>query len=65
MSETMEKKVYTLLIFPGAHGKIRRLQLPFYLAHVVLALSVVGIVAVAVLANTYARMLLKVSNYND
>ncbi len=61
----MEKKVYTLLIFPGAHGKIRRLQLPFYVAHVVMALSVVGIIAIAVLANTYARMLLKVSNYNN
>lgn len=61
----MEKKVYTLLIFPGAHGKIRRLQLPFYVAHVVLAMSVVGIIATAVLVNTYARMLLKVSNYND
>jgi murein DD-endopeptidase MepM/ murein hydrolase activator NlpD len=32
---------------------------------VVLALSVVGVMTVAVLASTYAQMLLKVSNYND
>ena len=31
----------------------------------VLAFSVVGIMSIAVLANTYARMLLKVSNYNS
>jgi murein DD-endopeptidase MepM/ murein hydrolase activator NlpD len=33
--------------------------------HLVLALSVVGIMTIAVLANSYARMLLKVSNYNS
>ena len=61
----MEKKFYTFLIFPGAHGKLRRIQLPFYMVHLVLAFSVVGLVTFAALANSYARMLLKVSNYNS
>ncbi len=61
----MNKKFYTFLIFPGAHGKLRKLRLPFYIVHLVLGLSVVGLMTVAALANSYARMLLKVSNYNS
>jgi murein DD-endopeptidase MepM/ murein hydrolase activator NlpD len=61
----MEKKFYTFLIFPGAHGKLHKIQLPFYVVHLVLALSIVGIMTVAALANSYARMLLKISNYNS
>jgi murein DD-endopeptidase MepM/ murein hydrolase activator NlpD len=61
----MERKLYTLLIFPGAHGKIHKVQFPFYIAHLLLAFSVVGIVTVGVLSTSYARMLLKVANYND
>ncbi len=61
----MERKFYTFLIFPGAHGKLRKVQLPFYVLHLILALTVIGIVALGALANSYARMLLKVSNYND
>lgn len=61
----MEKKFYTILIFPGAHGNVRKIRLPFYIAHVVLAFSLVGVVTIAALANSYARMLLKVSNYNS
>ena len=61
----MEKKFYAFLIFPGAHGRLHKIQLPFYIIHLVLALSVVGIATIAALANSYARMLLKVSNYNN
>ncbi len=61
----MERKFYTFLIFPGAHGKLRKIQLPFYTAHLILAFSVVGLLTVAALAKSYARMLLKVSNYNS
>ena len=61
----MEKKFYAFLIFPGAHGKLHKMQLPFYIIHLVMAFSIVGIMTVAALANSYARMLLKVSNYNS
>jgi murein DD-endopeptidase MepM/ murein hydrolase activator NlpD len=61
----MDKKFYTFLIFPGAHGKLHKIRLPFYVVHLVLAFSVVGIMTIAALANSYARMLLKVSNYNN
>ncbi len=60
----MERKFYTFLIFPGAHGRLHKVRMPFYVIHLVLAFSVVGIMTVAALASSYARMLLKVSNYN-
>jgi murein DD-endopeptidase MepM/ murein hydrolase activator NlpD len=61
----MDKKFYTFLVFPGAHGNLHKIRLPFYVVHMVLAFSVVGIMTIAALANSYARMLLKVSNYNN
>lgn len=61
----MERKFYTFLIFPGAHGRLHKIRMPFYAVHLVLAFSVVGIMTVAALASSYARMLLKVSNYNN
>ena len=61
----MQKKFYAFLIFPGAHGRLHKIQLPFYIIHMLLALSAVGIMTVAALANSYARMLLKVANYNN
>ncbi|MBI4166050.1 MAG: M23 family metallopeptidase [Acidobacteria bacterium] len=61
----MEKKFYTFLIFPGAHGKLRSVRLPFYAVHIVLAFSVVGLLSAVALSSSYARMLLKVANYNS
>jgi murein DD-endopeptidase MepM/ murein hydrolase activator NlpD len=61
----MDKKYYTFLVFPGAHGALRKVSLPFYIVHLILALSVAGIMMIVALANSYARMLLKVSNYNN
>jgi murein DD-endopeptidase MepM/ murein hydrolase activator NlpD len=60
----MERRFYTFLIFPGAHGKLRKVQVPFYALHVVASLAVIGMVTLGALASSYARMLLKVSNYN-
>src|SRR5437660_3818495 len=61
----MQRKFYTFLIFPGANGKLHKIQVPFYVMHLIVGLSVAGLVALGALANSYARMLLKVSNYND
>ncbi len=60
----MNRKFYTLLITPATHGKIHKVQLPLYVVPLVLGLSVVGLFMVAGLATSYARMLVKVSNYN-
>src|SRR5439155_10707169 len=63
--ERMQRKFYTFLIFPGANGKLHKIQVPLYVMHLILGLSVIGAVALGALAKSYARMLLKVSNYND
>jgi murein DD-endopeptidase MepM/ murein hydrolase activator NlpD len=60
----MNSKFYTLLIAPGAHGRIRKVKLPFYVVPLVLGLSALGLLMMAGLATSYARMLIKVSNYN-
>jgi murein DD-endopeptidase MepM/ murein hydrolase activator NlpD len=61
----MDKRCYTFLVFPGAHGALHKICLPFYIIHLLLALSVAGIMMIVALADSYARMLLKVSNYNN
>jgi murein DD-endopeptidase MepM/ murein hydrolase activator NlpD len=60
----MDKKVYTFLIL-APHGKLRKIQIPHYIAHLVLLLGFIGVVALAAMANSYARMLLKVAEYNE
>jgi murein DD-endopeptidase MepM/ murein hydrolase activator NlpD len=60
----MDKKVYTFLIFPGAHGKLRKIKIPTYVAHVALVFAIIGVTTVVALGSSYARMLLKVSDYN-
>ncbi len=63
-SETQRAKLYTLLLL-GPHGRSWKLRIPKYSAYVVLALSLVGLFTLTALTESYARMLLKVSNYND
>ena len=60
----MDKKVYTFLIFPGAHGRLRKIKIPTYVAHVALVFAIIGVTTVVALGSSYARMLLKVSDYN-
>ncbi len=61
----MERKFYTFLIFPGTHARSFKIQLPAYVIHVVLAFSLFGIITFAAMMNSYARMLIKVSDYNN
>ncbi len=61
----MEKESYNLLFFPGAHGRLRKVRLSSHAVSLVLAFCVVGVITIAALANTYAKMLFKVSDYNS
>jgi hypothetical protein len=54
----MSRQYYTFLIFPGAHGKLRRIQLPSYFVQLVLGFAIAGVITMGALANSYARMLL-------
>ena len=61
----MRGRLFTFLILSEAHGKLRKIQIPYYVVHLALAFGVVGIMTAVALANSYARMLLKVSDYNN
>jgi len=61
----MERKLYTFLIISEVRGKVYKIEFPYYVAHLLLGLSIGAIVTVAALATSYTRMLLKVSNNND
>ncbi len=60
----MVRRYYTFLIFPGAHGKLRQIQLPSYFVQLILGFALAGVMTLAVLANSYAHMLLKIADFN-
>jgi len=60
----MARQYYTFLIFPGTHGKLRKIQLPSYFVQLILGFALAGVMTVGVLANSYAHMLLKISDFN-
>lgn len=47
------------------HGRLRRIHVPYSVLYGVLALALLGTVSLAGMAASYARMLWKVSNYNN
>ncbi|MGH9375984.1 MAG: M23 family metallopeptidase [Terriglobia bacterium] len=55
---------YTLLIV-APHGRSWKLRISKYILCALLSFSLMGAITFAALANSYVRMLLKVSNYND
>ena len=59
-----KRKYYTFLIV-APHGRLRKIRLPHYVAHLALVIGFGVLVGLAALANSYARMLLKVANYDD
>jgi len=61
----MERRFYTFLIFPGTYARSFKIQLPAYVMHLALAFSLFGIITFAAMVNSYARMLIKVSDYNS
>jgi hypothetical protein len=60
----MVRQYYTFLIFPGAHGKLRQIQLPTYFVQLILGFALAGVMTLGALANSYAHMLLKISDFN-
>jgi len=59
-----KKRTYTFLIV-APHGQLRKIQLPHYIVHLALVAGFGALIGLAALANSYARMLLKVANYDD
>jgi murein DD-endopeptidase MepM/ murein hydrolase activator NlpD len=62
--QIMGRRYYTFLVFPGAHGNLRKIRVPLYVFHVVMGFALAGVMTLGALAKSYARMLLKVADYN-
>lgn len=58
-----KKKLYTLLLV-GPNGRPWKVRIPVIAVYAFLAVVLLGAVGLTALAKSYARMLLKVSNYN-
>lgn len=61
----MRTKYYTFFIASNTSGGMRRVQIPFYVLHLLAALAVVGSITVAAGVGSYSRMLWKATNYNS
>ena len=55
-----KQRLYTLLIV-APHGKLRKVQLPHYVVYLGLVAGLGVLICLAALANSYARMLMKVA----
>ncbi|MGH9325122.1 MAG: M23 family metallopeptidase [Terriglobia bacterium] len=63
-NQVKRSKLYTLLLL-GPQGRSWKLRIPKASVYVVLGLGLIGVFGLTVLTASYARMLLKVSNYDD
>jgi murein DD-endopeptidase MepM/ murein hydrolase activator NlpD len=61
----MKGKSYTFFIASSASGGMRRVRVPFYVLHLLIALVVVGGITVIAAMGSYSRMLWKTTNYNS
>ncbi len=60
----MKTKSYTLFIASSATGRLRRVNIPFYVVHLLSLLVFVGGLTVMAAVSSYSRMLWKVTDYN-
>lgn len=58
------KKSYTLVLATGNQGTVRKIRIPFYALHSLLALALVGGITVFAGMASYTRMLWKAEKYN-
>jgi murein DD-endopeptidase MepM/ murein hydrolase activator NlpD len=61
----MKKNYFIVVVAHSIHGRIRRIHIPHYVIHVVFSLAVFGAIAGIGLLSSYARMLWKVSEFNE
>ena len=59
------KNYLILVVAHSVHGRIRRVNIPHYAIHLVLSFALFGLIVAVGLVSSYARMFLKVTDYND
>lgn len=61
----MPKHFYILFVARGEDGQLRKIPIPTRYLYVLAVGAVIGVLGLAGMANSYVRMLLKVSSYNQ
>jgi murein DD-endopeptidase MepM/ murein hydrolase activator NlpD len=61
----MRKNYFIVVLAHSVHGRLHRLHIPQYFVYLVVAFAVLGGITTLGFVSSYARMLLKVSRYNN
>ncbi len=61
----VQQPYFILVVAHSLHGRLRRVHVPYSVLYGVLALALLGTISLVGMAASYARMLWKVTNYND
>ncbi|HEY6764376.1 MAG TPA: M23 family metallopeptidase [Candidatus Sulfotelmatobacter sp.] len=61
----MQKRFYILFVARGDDGQLRKISIPVHYLYVFVIGAAIGFLSLTGIASSYARMLLKVSRYNE
>jgi len=61
----MKQEYFVVVLAHSLRGRLRRIHIPHQAVYITLALALVGVFSLVGIAASYARMALKVANYNN
>ncbi len=61
----MQKRFYILFVARGDDGQLRKISIPVHYLYVFVVGAAIGFLSLTGIASSYARMLFKVSRYNE
>lgn len=61
----LRKRFYILFVARGEDGQLRKIPIPVHYLYVLVVGASIGVLSLTGIANSYLRMLLKVSHYNE
>jgi murein DD-endopeptidase MepM/ murein hydrolase activator NlpD len=61
----MKQQYFILVLAHSLHGRLRRIHIPHQVVYIILVLAMVGGFSIFGFVSSYARMALKVANYNS
>src|SRR5438094_9303342 len=61
----LRKRFYILFVARGDDGQLRKISIPVHYLYVFVVGAAIGLLSLTGIASSYARMLLKVSRYNE
>src|SRR5260370_25352422 len=65
MRSNLQRRFYILFVARGDDGQLRKISIPVHYLYVFVVGAAIGFLSLTGIASSYARMLLKVSRYNE